>query len=384
MKILYHHRIASKDGQYVHVSEIIRALESQGHEVLVVAPPMTEESDFGHDGGLVTKLKQWLPMAVYELLELGYSAVVALRLYKAIKSFKPDVIYERYNLYQPAGVTLSKVMGVPLLLEVNAPLQEERARFGKGLAFPSLARYIENYTWKKADMTLPVTNVLAEKMRERGVSNEKIKVIHNGIRDELLKSKELKPLNDNEKTITIGFVGFMHLTCGVDTVIKALGEDKSFSSRVKLICVGEENDSVKKMKADVVGFGLEDKVTFTGLVSRDEVMNYVSDFDIAILPDVTEYASPLKMFEYMVEKCAVVAPDSDNIKEIFRPYLDGVMLFESGNKEHFVDCLKTLSNDPDLLRKCQLTSFDALKSNEFTWEANAERIVLLSESLIGQ
>ena len=28
-KILYHHRIASKDGQYVHVEEIIKATEGK-------------------------------------------------------------------------------------------------------------------------------------------------------------------------------------------------------------------------------------------------------------------------------------------------------------------------------------------------------------------
>ena len=37
-RILYHHRIASKDGQYVHVEEIINALRKAGHQVFIVAP----------------------------------------------------------------------------------------------------------------------------------------------------------------------------------------------------------------------------------------------------------------------------------------------------------------------------------------------------------
>ncbi len=36
MKILYHHRTASKDGQAVHIVEMIDALRSEGHEVRVV------------------------------------------------------------------------------------------------------------------------------------------------------------------------------------------------------------------------------------------------------------------------------------------------------------------------------------------------------------
>ena len=38
MKILYHHRTASKDGQAVHIEEMIEALRALGHEVRVVAP----------------------------------------------------------------------------------------------------------------------------------------------------------------------------------------------------------------------------------------------------------------------------------------------------------------------------------------------------------
>ena len=73
MKILYHHRIASKDGQNVHVEEIIHALRELGHEVRVVAPGLHDDSEFGHEGGWVARLKAALPKALYELLEMGYS-----------------------------------------------------------------------------------------------------------------------------------------------------------------------------------------------------------------------------------------------------------------------------------------------------------------------
>ena len=43
MKILYHHRIASKDGQYVHVEELVKALRGIGHEVVMVGPRVAEE-----------------------------------------------------------------------------------------------------------------------------------------------------------------------------------------------------------------------------------------------------------------------------------------------------------------------------------------------------
>ena len=50
MKILYHHRIASKDGQYVHVEELTRALSELGHELVMVGPRATSQADFGSAG----------------------------------------------------------------------------------------------------------------------------------------------------------------------------------------------------------------------------------------------------------------------------------------------------------------------------------------------
>jgi hypothetical protein len=101
MKILYHYRTASKDGQAVHIEEMIEAMRSQGHEVRVVAPSMGAQADkqgeMDGEVGWVRRLKAALPKAVYELLELAYSLVAYRQLVHAAKDFKPDFIYERYT-----------------------------------------------------------------------------------------------------------------------------------------------------------------------------------------------------------------------------------------------------------------------------------------------
>jgi len=68
MRILYHHRIRSKDGQYVHIEEMIEALRALGHEVIVVGPAAIQEEDFGAEAALISTLKRSLPGAVYELM----------------------------------------------------------------------------------------------------------------------------------------------------------------------------------------------------------------------------------------------------------------------------------------------------------------------------
>ena len=104
MRILYHHRIRSKDGQYVHLEEMVHALRAQGHQVEIVGPRHVETEEFGSDAGIVSVLKRWMPGPGYELAELAYSLADYRRLSAAIRRFQPDVIYERYNLYFPSGV----------------------------------------------------------------------------------------------------------------------------------------------------------------------------------------------------------------------------------------------------------------------------------------
>src|ERR1700741_3547300 len=106
MKILYHHRTLSKDGQNVHIDEMLAAFRRAGHEVCVVGPASHANAAFGSDGGLLSRIRHALPAPVAELLELAYSVPAFLRLWRAARTFKPDLIYERYNLFLLAGAWL--------------------------------------------------------------------------------------------------------------------------------------------------------------------------------------------------------------------------------------------------------------------------------------
>jgi len=373
MKILYHHRIASKDGQFVHIDEIVSALKELGHEVSVIGPDVAESGDFGHDGGFVTKLKKKLPKAVYELMELGYSAIAAFKLIKQIKKDRPDVIYERYNLYQPAGIVISKIFKIPLILEVNAPLKEERERFSGGLGLPSFAKAVENFTWRGADHVLPVTDVLAEHLRKVNVPENRITVVHNGIRKQVLERFESRDVHE-KTTVTIGFVGFMHLTCGVEKAIEVLARNQE--KDLRLVCVGNGN-VVDELKAKAESLGVADKVEFAGLLGREDVFERVKDFDITLQPAVTEYASPLKMFEYMVAKSLIVAPRMKNIEEILD---DGTaILFDEGE---FETALEEAVQNFAMHSAKRDAAFERLKERGFIWQQNAERIVSIAQSYI--
>ena len=371
MKILYHHRIASKDGQFVHVEELTNAFIEQGHELKFIAPSLNENSDFGHDGGYVTKLKKLLPRALYELLELTYSIWIFIKLVIAIIQFKPEFIYERYNLYQPAGIWVSKLFKIPLILEVNAPLVYERKTYS-GLSLVRFAKWIENYTWKNATHTLPVTDVLADHLRAVGVKEDNITVIHNGVNQIFIDEMLAKPIDNTKKEIVIGFTGFIHPWHGMDKAIRAIAEHKELP--LKLVCVGD-GDILPELKSLAEELDISDKIEFAGLVTRDIVLDFVEQFDIALQPDVTDYASPLKMFEYMAVGSVIIAPDCPNIREILTEKT--AFFFEKGKQESFIKQLNQAIENINELSELRLAVKNSVIENNFVWQDNAKRVVEL-------
>ena len=73
MRILFHHRIASRDGQSVHIEEMIAALHRQGHETLLVGPPSFMATGFGRSDQAIDRIKRALPASVFEVLEVAYN-----------------------------------------------------------------------------------------------------------------------------------------------------------------------------------------------------------------------------------------------------------------------------------------------------------------------
>lgn len=382
MKILYHHRTRSKDGQYVHIEEMIGALREQGHEVIIVAPPSAETESFGSDAGLVAWLKRYLPQWFYELMELAYSVVAYRRLVKAVKLHRPDCFYERYNLFLPAGIWLKRRYKLPMLLEVNAPILEERTRYD-GLSLTRLARWSQAYAWRNADIVLPVTHVLGDIVASYGVDRNKIVVIPNGINSERFArapgTEAAKRALGLDKHLVLGFTGFVRDWHGLDKVIDMIAQDSPESGRYLLV-VGDGPIRIT-LEQQARNRNIANRVRFTGIVGRDEVANYVAAFDIALQPAVVAYASPLKLFEYLALGKAIVAPAQPNIMEILEDNHNAV-LFDPSKADGLATAISQLSADDGLRTKVAENARQTILDRRLTWNANSKRVVDLFEGLL--
>lgn len=378
MKVLYHHRIASKDGQYVHVAEIIASLRKLGTEILVVAPQLAEQQRFGGEVGIVAKLKKNLPRVVYEILELGYSVLDFFKIAAAIVRFKPDVIYERCALFLPSGVVAAKLFRVPLILETNSPLFDERSKYG-GLGLPWVARWTERYVWRNAGAVLPVTHVLARRMEKEGVDPARITVLANGI------NQEQFAVETNPKAIpafaadrvTVGFVGFCREWHELDKLVALIAEDES--KKLCLLIVGD-GPVIPALKEQVARLGCEHRVQFSGLVERKDMPAWLAAIDIAIQPAVVPYASPLKLIEYLATGKAIVAPSQDNIRELLE-HEKNALLFTEGDTRGLLDAIRRLSKDEALRKRLAGAARATIADKELLWDANGRKILAIAEHL---
>jgi glycosyltransferase involved in cell wall biosynthesis len=375
MKILYHHRTASRDGQSTHIVEMIGGLRAEGHSVEECSPPMAPDDASGGSPGWVGRLKILLPRQVYELAELAYSWIAYRRLAEAIKKDRPDGIYERYNLYLLAGAWAKKRFGLPLILEVNAPMAVERRQYG-GLSWPRLADWAELYVWKRADVILPVTQVLADYMVSKGIDPARIQVIPNGINEDHFKNlpttTEAKDRLGLSGRLVIGFTGFVREWDRLDRIMIWMAKHAA-THNVHMLVIGD-GPARAEIEACAAQLGVADRLSFTGAVPREQVPTLSMAFDIALQTALVPYASPLCLFEYLALGKAIVAPDQPNHHEILSTGINA-LLYDPDDVVGIEKALDALCQDGVLRERIASAAPELIFRKQLTWRQHARKVV---------
>ena len=380
LKILYHHRIAAQDGQSVHIHELTKAFKALGHELIFVGPSLRPK-EFGDENKFLDLVRKILPHFAQEFLELLYGRHAYKKLKLAYDTHKPDLLYERHNLFLTAGSKLKRETGIPYLVEVNAPLMEERSKYN-GLHLKAIATKMEEDTWRAADMNFPVSNVLADKLRTKGVREDQITVMHNGINYEDFDSIDQNRIREQYgltgKTV-LGFTGFLREWHKLERIVELISNFEEDNSP-HLLVVGE-GPSVISCKELAEKLGISHRVHFTGFVKRESIPEYLAAMDIALQPAVTDYASPLKIFEYMYSGLATIAPDQPNIREILTDQKDA-LLFTPRDFDQIESLIMQLVNDRELRERIGKQAKTAISDEGYLWLENAKRIIEIGERFI--
>ena len=387
-RILYHHRTQALDGQRVHINAIQRALREQGHDVVEIAPLPAVEAAGG------TPVRTWrrqvlehvasaAPRGAYELLELSYNLVGYRSLAAAIRAVRPHFIYERYALNTVAGAWASARFQIPLLLEVNSPLADEKHALGQ-LLFYRNARRLERHVLRRATRVLAVTEVLAGMLRKAAsLPDGRVIVVQNGADPEEMSGPVDTVSVRAERgwapaDFVLGSVGFFREWHGIDSLLRALAViHTSRRKRVLLVGDGPARSSLERLAGQL---GLATDVVFTGSVSHETIPRYLAAMDAVVIPRAVEYASPLKLFEYMAAGKAILAPRQPNLLEVITENVDA-LCFEPENLTELGSALGRMICDESLCHRLGLEAQRTIARNDLTWSGNARRIVEVFEGV---
>jgi len=395
--MIYHHRTQGVDAQGIHIHEMNNAFARQGYSVQKVS--IYDDEAVGQESrtGILSRIVAHLPAFLYELLEIGYNIVGTLRLVQVIRSKRPQLIYERYSLYNFSGVVASRITKTPLILEVNAPLAYEKSRYGK-VCFPSLAQKIETTIINSATQTIAVTEVLRGMLIEKGGRADSIVVMHNGVNlkeypelaamseqakkagsgNQNNKATELRPPAleaEQQDLITLGFVGWFRDWHGLSEMLIALDKQGAFTRNVHLKLIGD-GPLRSQLEELIAQRNLASHVTITGALSRQQLLQTLPTVDIALQPAATSYASPMKLFEYMAAGKAIVAPAQPNIEEILQDGENG-LLFSPGNWQHMTARVMELVTKPKDINRLGKAAQQTILQRNHTWNGNAEKTLAL-------
>jgi glycosyltransferase involved in cell wall biosynthesis len=343
-------------GASVHLAEIVEALRAEGVEVLVLVAGIAPDAPAAAVGVTLESLPGPRKGMVAAALVAAEEPLVAW-LADRLRLFGADALYERIALHSAAGSLAARALGIPHLVELNAPLPEEAARYRR-LDSPEEAERLERETLSHADLVLPVSSPLAAYARERGA--QRVEVTPNAVVPERFADL---PARDPSAPPVAVFSGALRPWHGIETIAEAWALLDGAAPRLRVIGDGPARDLLAGAGAEMLG-----------AVPHERVPRLLGEADIGLAPyspDAPAYFSPLKLFEYLAAGLAVVAADIPGVRDVTGS--EGAVLIPPGDASALARAVAMLTADH--AERARLGAAARALAAEHTWQRRAQRIV---------
>jgi glycosyltransferase involved in cell wall biosynthesis len=332
----------------VHVQEMTRAMLKRGFEVDLFAANFGGAAPSDLAGAVLHSIapqaRQRRPEQERALL--ANNAAIRDLLYRSDRERNYTFVYERYSLWNFAGMEFAREKNIPGVLEVNAPLLEENARRHL-LIDRAGAEDAKMRAFRSATVITPVSRELAHIVEKHPSARGKVRVVSNGANAERFAFAP-PMLHREPDTFIVGFVGEIAASQGLSNLVNAfqLVADALPHARLVIAGAGEEREALER---DIAARELTKHVKLLGAVAPEEVPGLLASFDAAVAPypQITGfYGSPLKVFEYMAAGLPVVASRIGQLAEIIRDGQTGVLV-PPGDREALAQALYDLGENPE-------------------------------------
>ncbi len=312
-KILYLTTTSKISGAEKMLYELAKRINKEKYEVAVCT--ITDDLE----DQLLDKLKKEGVKTYCLNLNKKWKIWKSFKLYRIIKSFKPEIIQSFLFFDNILARVFGKITGVPFIISGQRNVETHRS---------FLRNFFDKITIPFSDLVISNTKEGKEILIKREKApEEKIKVIYNGI-DIKEDSEKIKLSNLTEKEIPdkikIGFIGRLTKQKGLDYLLKAVSNLKE---EIILIIIGEgeEKERLEKKAKE-----LQIEAHFTGYVKN--ASSYIKFFDLFVLSSLWE-GMPNVILEAMSQEVPVIATKVGGVKEMVKNNKTGFLIESQNSKE---------------------------------------------------
>ena len=284
-------------GASEHVRAIARGLGRAGHQVRVATPRAIDhrgrvEASLGPATTVHATPRSW-PRGL-RTVGASWDATALAR--AALRDgWRPDLIWERHSAHGTPGVRLSRQLGIPRLVELNAPLALERAWVAQQTPRRRALRH-EMWSLRRATRVMTVSRWLHRwAVQEARCGPERVAYVPNGTESVDLADREGARRTHRLTGRVVGFVGHRrpwHDVALIPAILERLGEPWCG------LVVGSG------------AFPLHPRLHSIGPVTPAEVPRLIAAMDVALAPtppSAPPWFCPLKILEYRAQGVPVVA-----------------------------------------------------------------------------
>jgi glycosyltransferase involved in cell wall biosynthesis len=321
-----------------------------------------------------------------EAAALSYNFRFSATARKNLAHKKPRLLYQRHGKFIFAGALLSRLLGIPLVLEYNGS-EDWIAKHWDPTRFSPWLRLCEKVSIKSASLIVVVSNPLKQQLMEIGMPQERILVNPNAVDPDWFHprcdgEKLRQDLGFQPEDIVVCFVGTFSYWHGVgvlEQAIRSLLDNHQRTNRsLKFLLVGE-GPLASQLRNALEPYVRDRLVTFTGAIPHKSVRTYLDAADILVSPHVPMpggrpfFGSPTKLFEYMAMGKAIAASALDQIADVLE-HGRTALLVKPGDAIELAEAIQRLAGDAQLRIELGLHARETALARH-TWRQNARRVL---------
>jgi len=393
-------------GQGIYIYYLSRELQNLGHEVHVLSgPPYPEVVD----GITIHKLESlnlyestrsaWQellrvrnPLRLYEFMAVALGTfpepfTFSIRAYNRLRALLPelkfDIIHDNQSLGW--GLLLMKRLNVPVIATIHHPIPIDRQlaliqaknlwdqfRLRRFYSFIGMQKQVA----QRLDRVITVSENSAQDInRILNVRSEVLRVVLNGVDADYFDGNG--HIAKEANSLIMVSSGNGHIK-GLPFLLEALHKVRQ-DIPAKLTVVGNGNTDGKPNHL-IERYGLEDAVTFTGKIDKDELARLYASSEIAVVPSLYE-GFGLPAAEAMSCGLPIISTRAGALPEVVGEDGKAGFLIPPADPDNLAIALKRLLSDKQLGKRMGDTGRKRVLEN-FSWLQTAINTARVYEELL--